>query len=273
MSLVNMNFQSQYLGGNTEITVILPDKPWEEEPKKFYDRKKKYPVLWLLHCTYGDHTDWLRKSNIEVYACEKDLIVVCPSGMNANYANWPNFGTGYAMYDFFFEELMPLIYGWFPASDKREDNFIAGLSMGARGTCVYAFSHPEKFAAAAALSGTPRNFATMPEREPEMWARMEKASHNYENMEAFLNSPENTWKIVTEKAGTGELPRLYFACGEDDMLYQAFLDFREYAKEIGLDATFESIPGYRHEWRFWDLTIQKALSFFGMDRMDAGNPY
>ena len=78
---------------------------------------------------------------------------------------------------------------------------------------------------------------------------------------------------MKEKAKTGELPRLYFACGEDDMLYPAFKDFRKYAGEIGLEATFETIPGYKHEWRFWDLTIQKALKFFGLDVDGAGNPF
>ncbi len=273
MALVNLNFPSQYLGGNTEVTIILPDKPWQTDSNEFYRSGKKYKVLWLLHGTFGDHTDWLRKSNIELYACEKDLIVVCPSGMNANYANWPIFGLGYAMYDFLFEELMPLVYGWFPASDKREDNFIAGLSMGGRGTCVYAFNHPEKFAAAAILSASPRNFETMAEKEPNMWARMKKSVANYKDMDDFLASPENTWRIVTEKAKTGELPRLYFACGEDDMLFPTFKDFMNYAKEIGLDATFETTPGFKHEWRFWDYSIQKALTFFGLDTDSAGNPY
>ena len=82
MSLMTFNFQSSCLSGNTEITVILPDKPWKESPAEFYGSGKKYKVLWLLHGTFGDHTDWLRKSNIELYACEKDLIVVCPNGMN-----------------------------------------------------------------------------------------------------------------------------------------------------------------------------------------------
>ncbi len=59
----------------------------------------------------------------------KRLIVVCPNGMNTNYGNWPTYGLGYNMYDFLFDELMPLVYGWYPASDEREDNFIAGLSM------------------------------------------------------------------------------------------------------------------------------------------------
>jgi putative tributyrin esterase len=99
-------------------------------------------VLWLLHGTFGDHTDWLRKSNIELYACEKQLIVVMPSALNSYYSNWDRCMMGYGMYDFLTEELMPLVYSWFPASDKREDNFISGLSMGGGGTLKYALGHP-----------------------------------------------------------------------------------------------------------------------------------
>jgi Na+-driven multidrug efflux pump len=46
-----------------------------------------------------------------------------------------------------------MVYGWLPVSARREDNFIAGLSMGGRGTIKYAVNHPERFAAAAVLSG------------------------------------------------------------------------------------------------------------------------
>ena len=127
MALLHLNFESQYLNNNHEVSVILPDKPRTMTPSEFYGSGRKYKVLWLLHGTFGDHTDWVRKSNIELYACEKDLIVVMPSGLNANYANWEQFSIGYNMYDYLTKELMPLIYNWLPASDKREDNFIAGL--------------------------------------------------------------------------------------------------------------------------------------------------
>ena len=36
MALVNLNFPSQYLGGNTEVTIILPDKPWQTNAQEFY---------------------------------------------------------------------------------------------------------------------------------------------------------------------------------------------------------------------------------------------
>ena len=53
-----------------------------------------------------------------------------------------------------------------------------------------------------------------------------------------------------------------------------FREFRAYAEEIELAATFEEIEGFTHEWRFWDLTIQHALTFFGLDQEDeAGNPF
>ena len=62
MALLNMNFMSKYLSGNTEITVILPDIDYTAEPMEFYSSGEKFKVLWLLHGTFGDHTDWLRKS-------------------------------------------------------------------------------------------------------------------------------------------------------------------------------------------------------------------
>ena len=157
MALVHLNFESECLGNNTDVSIILPDKPHGTTPENFYANGKKYPVLWLLHGTFGDYTDWVRKSSIERYATARDLIVVMPSGLNSNYLNWPGFGTGYRAWDYLFDELMPLVHNWYPASSKREDNYIAGLSMGGRGVFQYVAGRPEKFAAAAVLSCAPND--------------------------------------------------------------------------------------------------------------------
>ncbi len=271
MALVTMNFESEFLNNNHAISIILPDKPRSKTPKEFYS-DKKYPVLWLLHGTYGDHTDWIRKSNIELYACEKDLIVVMPSALNSNYSNWPDFMIGYNFYDYFVQELMPLIHNWFPASDKREDNFIAGLSMGGGGAAKIAANFPEKFAAAAILSGAgPRNLRKIDPATAN--TRTLNSIRNAGGLDKYIDSYENTWDIIGKLAKTGKLPRLYFACGADDHLYEPYLEFKKYAGEIGLDAVFEETEGYRHEWRFWDLSIQRALAFFGFTADDMGNPY
>ena len=278
MSVLQYTFESECLKSNTQITVILPDKPRQLTPAQFYGNGRKYKVLWLLHGTYGDHTDWLRKTNIEMYATERNLVVVMPSALNSNYSNWNDYMLGFKMYDFLTEELMPLIYGWFPVSDKREDNYIAGLSMGGRGTIKYAVNHPEKFAAAAVLSATPMDMSSMGQdnESPMLNTNNERVRTTLANaggLEAFLNSNENVWAILDRLAQTGTLPRLMFACGqEDELLYKYYKIFQKHAQEIGLAAHWFELPGYKHEWRFWDLAIQEALDFFGLDER-GGNPY
>jgi S-formylglutathione hydrolase FrmB len=172
---------------------------------------------------------------------------------------------------------MPLIYGWFPVSDKREDNFIAGLSMGGRGTIKYAVNHPDKFAAAAVLSAAPQDFSKLGPGAPGLLdtdnPRMVNTIKNAGGLEAYINSNENVWAIIDKLAGTGKLPRLMFACGKEDMLYPNYLAFKEHAKEIDLDAEWFELEGYHHEWRFWDIAIQKALTFFGLDDTQRGNPF
>lgn len=266
MALVTLNFESKYLGNNHNVGVILPDCPFQSNPREFYESKKKYKVLWLLHGTFGDYSDWLRKSMIELYATEKDLIVIMPSALNSVYENWPNFATGFHMWDYFFEELMPLVYNWFPASDKREDNYIAGLSMGGRGTMKFVCAHPEKFAAAAILSSCPRNLQKAMEHPFPM--NVQRTKNDIERcggVENYLASHENTWEHIQTLVHHPQAPNLYFCCGEADATMQDFLAFKEYAEKIGLTATFETEPGYAHEWRFWDLYIQKALDFFGLE--------
>lgn len=279
MSLIHYNFESQYLNNNTDVNIILPDKPRDKTPEQFYGSGKKYKVLWLLHGTFGDYTDWIRKSNIELYACERDLIVVMPSGLNADYVNWPDFALGYNTWDYLFEELMPLVHHWLPGSDKREDNFIAGLSMGGNGTLQYAAGHPEKFGGAAILSCAPRDLHQLAKdlEDPEFAKvnyRLVNGIRNAGGMEGYLNSPINVWDRLPELIERDALPPLYFCCGKNDFLYDRYQAFKEYAQKLGLKATFEEFDGFTHEWRFWDLTIQKALTFFGLDPEEAlGNPF
>ena len=285
MALVHLNFNSKYLSGSTDVNIILPDCARTQDPAAFYGDGKKYPVLWLLHGTFGDYSDWLRKTNVELYAEEKNLIVVMPSAQNTDYANWPGFGTGYQVFDYLTEELMPLVYGWFPASDRREDNFIAGLSMGGRGAIAYAWAFPEKFAAMYSMSCVPQDMRPAAaelesgEPAPNPWAALdrERNRHRLENaggLEAYLASPQNTWDRAQEVAKRDDMPRMYFSCGTADfVMYGHFKAFRAYAEEIGLKAEFTETEGYNHEWRFWEKEIRRAIELFLPGDEKAGNAF
>ncbi|MFR4009409.1 MAG: hypothetical protein ACLT0Y_09115, partial [Christensenellales bacterium] len=68
----------------------------------------------------------------------ENLIIVMPEAHNSFHTNWPEDPVlGYNMYDYFFGERMPAIHNRFPASDKPEDNFIAGNFMGGPGTIKF----------------------------------------------------------------------------------------------------------------------------------------
>jgi len=275
MALSVLNFESMYLNGNTTVNIILPDRPRLTPPEEYHAPQKKYKVLWLLHGAFGDHSSWLRRTNIETYACEKEIMVVMPGVLNSNYASWPGFGSGFDAEKFLIDELMPLVYHWFPASDQREDNFIAGLSMGGQGCARFATWYPEKFAAAAILSGSPISWRN--QSLSDNWASVGLFRNQITaagGIDALRATHTNTWDRLEQLAGTGTLPRMYVTMGMDDYLYDEwYLPFKEFAQKIGLDATFEEYEGHIHDWRFWDMTIQRALDFFDLPTVIRNNQY
>lgn len=262
--LIHNNFRSWCLQTNTDVDIIIPDCPQGVDPKEYFSPKKKFPVLWLLHGTWGGYNDFVRRTNIDLYAKECGIIVVMPNAMNSEYSNWPKFNLGFNMYDFLTEELMPLIHNWYPASSKKEDNFICGLSMGSIGAFKYAINHPDKFGGCSCMSGTPTDV----EKGYKENTLTERTLFNIENaggIDNYLNSYENTWDKCKEAVGKAdEYPKFYFSCGTEDFLYPSYLEFKKYAKEIGFEATFEEKEGYAHEWRFWEIEIQRSLQEFGL---------
>ena len=268
MALLTLNYESLYLQGSTEVTIILPDRPEQKDYAEFYRKECKYKCLWLLHGTFGDNTDWVRKSMIEEYACEHDLVVVMPNSLNSEYMDWPGIMKGYEPQKFFFEELMPTVYGWLPVSDKKEDNFIAGLSMGGSGALKYALLHPELFAGVASLSSSPVDLDTL--LHDNMTSEEMRNVHMHANrlvfqtVEEIKDSPENLWRLLFGEGMQEAYPKMYFSCGTKDRGYTDFCKLREKMQEIGYDAVFEEFEGYRHEWRVWDLAIQSAFTFFGI---------
>lgn len=262
--LIHNNFRSWCLQTNTDVDIIIPDPPQGVDAKKYYQSSKSFPVLWLLHGTWGGYNDFVRRTNIDLYAKECNLIVVMPNGMNSDYSNWPDFMMGYNMFDFLTEELMPMVHNWLPASNRREDNYICGLSMGAMGAVKYVVNHPNLFAGCSAMSGTPQNIERMA-RENKLDERTKRSIEKSGGLERYLDSYENVWCKVRELVKAENAPKLRFSCGTEDFLYADYLEFKQYAAEIGLNAVFVERSGYGHEWRLWDMELQETLSYFGFN--------
>lgn len=267
------NFESHYLNENTELHIILPERERRTNAEDFYQQGKKYKVLWLLHGGQGSSSDWVRKSMIEQYACDNNLMVVMPGVGNTTYADWPTYAVGYDSYRFVLDELMTAVQNWFPASGKREDNFIIGLSMGGWGAAKFGINNPEKFAGIGILSSTIRNYDWMfeeipPEKNPH-YANMIRNEGGLDRFQQSLGykTRETLEKIIAEGRAE-EAPLVFMGYGDKDRHFLEFEECREYLDRIGMPYALKIYPGMEHEWRMWDLGVQDALRFFGFDLVD-----
>lgn len=287
MAEYTIELRSRILNGIINLRVLMPEAPslTIQSPKEYYGSGKKLKVLWLLHPAAGGGGDWVRCTNLARYTENREVMVVLPSAFNSDYANYPVFADGYRFYDFFLEELMPYIYGWFPASAKPEDNFIAGASMGGNGAMEIGFSNPELFGGIGILScaaryieylrpyrnmtseefrreGTDKN--RFPGTYPEGFNRKEiNMIAKYRTVGDFLDSPENSWDRYTENVRVGKLPKMFVTVGSEDRCRERVKLFQNLAKELGDEKThFEIVDGYHHDYRFWDMILPRLLDYF-----------
>jgi putative tributyrin esterase len=295
VSELAINLKSSILSGPTDLSVIVPGPKSGANPKDFYGAPKKYKVLWLLHAGKGDRHDWLRNTTLSHMIAEREVIAVMPNALNSDFANHPHFAHGYNFSDYFFEELMPFIYNWLPASADPKDNFLAGVSMGGAATWMYGLHHPEKFAAIAPLSSAPKTYSFLepyralsaaefrqkatadPKAFPAQSGNPEDGMHlkelnmisKYATVGDFLDSSEHTWDRFREVAAAGNLPRTYLPCGAScrptDKSYERVLKFKDGAEKLGVtNLTFDFVPGYGHSFEFWQHILPKVLEFFGI---------
>jgi S-formylglutathione hydrolase FrmB len=253
MALIHCNFYSEVLGLSTSMDVILPQQTTSQIGMQGKVKNSKHPTLYLLHGLSDDQTIWQRRTAIERYVANIGLAVVMPSVARSWYADMVD---GPKYWTFISEELPVLARSFFPLSDRREDNFVAGLSMGGYGAFKLALRCPENFAAAASLSG-----AMDPYAKRENWP----AEFRYIfGDEPFAGSLNDLFHVASEniKKGTN-LPRLYQWCGTSDFLYQDNLRFRDHARKLGLDLTYEEGPG-DHAWEHWDRQIQRVLQWLAI---------
>jgi len=232
--------------------------------------KKPFKTLYLLHGIFGNYTDWLSGTRIQSWAEERDLAVIMPSGENAFYVDNNIPGGKYG--EFIGRELVEFTRNLFPLSRKREDTFIAGLSMGGYGALRNGLKYNEVFGALAGLScafileGAP----TSREDAPFPFARKSYLQSVFGDLDTVLESDKNPkWIVKMLKERNSPIPLIYLCCGTEDNLICASRDFHNFLSETGVEHVYEEGPGI-HDWIFWDTYIKKVLDWLPLENPQAG---
>jgi S-formylglutathione hydrolase FrmB len=254
-ALFHCNFKSEILDLSTAMYVIVPERPLARIQKPRQGKDRKYPVLFLLHGMSDDYTIWQRRTSIERYAEALGLAVVMPAVGRSFYTDMAHGGK----YWTFISEEVPAQARWFfPLSAKREDTYLAGLSMGGYGAFKLALSYPERFAAAASLSGALDICELTRVGLPDWQAEMQDIFGDPGNVK---DSPCDLFCLAQQIAQMdGPKPRLYQWCGTEDILYPGNVRFHQLAGQLGLDLTYSEGPG-DHTWGYWDVQIDKVLTW------------
>ncbi len=250
MAFIEMNFRSQELKRRVSVNVILPDISKREEGKPI-------KTLYLLHGLSDNHQAWRHNSNIEVYAAKYGIAVVMPDVGRSWYTDtlW---GENYFTY--LTEELPKAVRTYFGGlSDKREDNFVAGLSMGGYGAMKAAMWCPDKYAGCVSLSGSLDITRKNRPCDLQLWKAI--FDHNMESPLELEGTKCDLYHMARENKKNGiEFPKIFIWCGTEDSLIHFNREYDELLTELDIPHVYRESEG-DHSWKWWDLHIRDGLEF------------
>lgn len=246
VALLTVDFFAETLEVGTSMMIVLPQVTAEQVGVEAAGVVTDFPVLYLLHGMSDDHTAWVRYTSVERYAAERGLAVVMPAVHRSFYANERH---GHAYWDFVSDELPRIVGNFVKVTADPARTYVAGLSMGGYGALKLALNFPDRFAAAASLSGALdlRWLMERPERREEVSGRI---------FGGDLDATEDLMALVER----GQAPPLLIGCGTEDRLYDGNVAFAERARAVGLDVTTDFRIG-DHEWSLWDAQLPRVMDF------------
>lgn len=198
-----------------------------------FSKKKKYPVLYLLHGIGGDEKEWLNGGKPQVildnlYAESKiePMIVVLPNGraMKNDRAGGnimaPDRVQAFATFEKdLLNDLIPFIEKKYPVLADREHRAVAGLSMGGGQSLNFGLGNPDKFAWVGGFSSAPN---TKPPQE-------------------LVPNPEETKR---------QLKLLWISCGDNDGLITFSKRTHDYLRQHDVPHIYYIEPGV-HDFKVW----------------------
>ena len=262
MAVIRTEFYAMSLGRQVRFTAVLAndvpsfvtmDNPHFSRPAK---------TIYLLHGHGGWDSDWLYNSPLTQLAGKYNVNFILPSGENWFYLDGEASDRKYCQY--VGKELVDYTRKLFGLSDKKEDTFVGGLSMGGFGALHTGLAFPETFSKIMALSSA---FIVHEVKNMEEGSGNPIAKYDYYRMvfgdpkklEFYENNPEHQIRLLQE-AGK-EVPPIYMAIGTEDFLYQENQILRKFLEEHKVDFVYSEGPGV-HDFDFWNQHLPLAIEWF-----------
>lgn len=249
-----LSFDSDVLRKKYLYTVYLPDG---------YDQTDAaFPVVYLLHGSMGDESNWLEFGDAERIFDElissgkiPPTIVIMPGS-----ESWWVDGANELAETAFVQELLPAIDSTWRTLPSREARVVAGLSAGGSGAVNFGLKYPDLFAATLALS--PASYQGLPPEGSSAWGHPAFQAETG-GFDAALWTRLNYESLIGAYLSQKTVMPFYIVSGDHDGLdiaYHAAVLFQRLREHQPDDVEFRVIDG-GHEWDVWKTTLPDALEF------------
>ncbi|MEA5260117.1 alpha/beta hydrolase-fold protein [Arcicella aquatica] len=232
--LDTIKYESKTVGTTRKALVYTPPG---------FNKKTKYPVLYLLHGIGGDEKEWLNGGKPQVildnlYAEGKiqPMIVVMPNGraMKDDRAVGnimaPDKVQAFATFEKdLLNDLIPFVEKSYPTLTDRENRAIAGLSMGGGQSLNFGLGNLDKFAWVGGFSSAP----------------------NTKVPQELVPNPEEAKK---------KLKLLWISCGDNDGLLSFSKRTHDYLYQNDVPHIYYLEPGV-HDFKVWKNGLYMYTQF------------
>ncbi|MBN2469541.1 MAG: hypothetical protein JXN59_02360 [Anaerolineae bacterium] len=264
---------SNAVGSVMRIRVVTPPG---------YKAGGEYPVVYLLHLWGSHERFWTDRLAAHVRLAEgiadgtlPPMILAMPQGDKSFYINavdppgiiWEDsqyndsseyFYDGFDCYgnygDYLLKEAFPFVEENYPVRQDRAGRAIGGLSMGAAGGAVHAFTDPDRFCAVGMHGLAVFYEENGPGAPPWIFGIDDEAVFAMRDPTALAR------RFVTPQ----EQPRIWVDCGWDDPLRRSVEIFHQNLLNMGLVHDYHIWPG-GHDGAYWAQHVSDYLAFYARD--------
>ncbi|MHB8644699.1 MAG: alpha/beta hydrolase [Thermomicrobiales bacterium] len=242
-------FASNALGRTMPYTLLLP-AGYDTE------RERRYPVLYLLHGAWSNHTEWVTRTKLANHAAPFPLIIVCPEGENSCYLNGAN---GERWEEYIVADLPAHTEATCRTRADRSGRAIAGLSMGGFGASNCGMRHPERYCAIGSHSGA-FHILTWEGTHDDPQFRAILGPPNSPTRQAY--DPQRVIEQAVHTHGADGLPMVAMDCGLEDYpdLLASNRALHRTMTRLGAHHFYREQPG-GHDWMYWDREVRFTLQF------------
>ena len=225
------------------------------------------PVVYLLHGALGGAVDWVDQGNLQQIVDQliadhrlPPVIIAMPDGGPNSWYMDSAVGSG-NIATAVEQDLPAYVERRWRARTDRHGRVIAGYSMGGYGALRFALMAPDRYAAAAAMSGAFWTDVTADTKFDEGIQRIFQGAFG-RPFDARRFVAANPMTLAGALRPGGPVPAIYLTCGRQDRYHldqeQAIMVRRLVAMHIPVETALT--PG-DHDWDTWSAALPAVLEF------------